>query len=1035
MTTKINVRLLGTYTATFKGEPLQFRTDKIKALFAYLLLNEAAPVRRETLATLFWPSSSDRVARKNLRDALFHLRKTLDRHDPGLSQRCLHATRKTVALQTAVVITADTLTLTSSEPTPDLAPLLGGELLAGFSIEDAEPFMDWLLLERSYWHNESLRLLAQWTDHHLQQKEANLAQQLAQRQLALEPWHEAAHRQAMTAYGLAHDWAGIAQQYQLCCDVLQAELGIEPSAATQTLYQELQKQQQALLTPQHNLPTSLSPFIGRQRELVRINAAIEQRDYRLFTLTGIGGSGKTRLALEVGNQQLGHFPDGVWFVPLASADHVEDVLPAIASAIGLQPTADAPLAQQLHAHLANKSTLLILDNLEQLPEEIADIVFALLTQTKRLVILATTRARLNLRAENLFPIGGLAFPEAETAENLEQYEAIKLFAGQAARVRFDALGRETYGTIGAICRLLVGSPLAIELAAAQCHLYSVDEIAATLRASVATLATTMRDVPPRQRSLRAVFDYSWRLLNPAQQQGLAQLALFRQPFSAEAARAVAQISAKNLAALTKSSWLSVGENGRYLLHELLREFGQEKLQQQPIWLETTQHHYVSYHLSQLKEQSEAIENDTSGQTLIQLRQSRADLAYAWQMGVEQAAFTELTDSVAALSRFYRNSGLLLEGQQLFNTLVAQVRHLVTVNGASQQTSHLLANLLLAQAIVEAELTVNSDRIDSLQEAILLAEQLGEHQLALRAQLTQIDVFCRLNQFDEAYSKAKRLEPIVQAKEPPEQQASFFLLLGNISAEKQEVVLSEHYLRQALTFIDKATTPLLVAEIEHNLANTLIILGQFDEARHLHEETLFLWEKSGWESAVYDARAALATTLYHQGLYERAVDHAQQSLTYYERVDHLSGISDVHLLFGDINLALGNLAEAEQQYKKVVATRQKIARGSVLYEGWAGLAEVALQQRQLEKAQTWAQAILPLIFNEQISGENPFRVYLVCYRVLAKVGDSRANKVLDLAVSKLQAQAELLTEPNARERFLYGLASHRGIMEVVAKTAV
>lgn len=1035
MTTMVNVRLLGAYSVTSGNEPLQFRTDKIKALFAYLLLHAAAPVRRETLATLFWPSSSDSVARKNLRDALFHLRKTLDRHDATVSQRCLHATRKTVTLQTADFITADTLTLTIAHPTPDLAPLLGGELLAGFSIEDAEPFMDWLLLERSHWHNESLRLLAQWTDHYLQQKEAHPAQQLAQRQLALEPWHEAAHRQAMTAHGLAHDWAGVAHQYALCCEVLQTELGIEPSAATQTLYQELQKQQQALLTPQHNLPTSLSPFVGRQRELVRINAAIEQRDYRLFTLTGIGGSGKTRLALEVGNQQLGHFPDGVWFVPLASADHVEDVLPAIASATGFQPTADAPLAQQLHAHLADKSTLLILDNLEQLPEEIADIVFGLLRQTKRLVILATTRARLNLRAENLFPIGGLDFPEAETADNLEQYEAIKLFAGQAARVRFDALGRETYGIVGEICRLLVGSPLAIELAAAQCHLYSVNEIAATLRASVATLATTMRDVPPRQRSLRAVFDYSWRLLNAAQQQGLAQLALFRQPFSAEAARAVAQISPKNLAALTKSSWLSVGENGRYLLHELLREFGQEKLWQQPAWLETTQHQYVSYHLSQLKEQSEAIENDTSGQTLIQLRQSRADLAYAWQMGVEQAAFTELTESVAALGRFYRNSGLLLEGRQLFNTLVAQVRQLVSNNGLLRQISHLLANLLLAQAIVEAELTINSDRVASLDEAISLAEQLGERQLALRAQLTQIDVLCRLSQFDEAYSKAKRLEPIVQAEEPPDQQANFFLLLGNISAEKQEIVRSEHYLRQARALIDKATTPLLVAEVEHNLANTLIMLGRLDEARHLHEETLFLWEKSGWESAVYDAHSALATTLYHQRLYDLALNHAQQSLTYYERVNHLSGISDAYLLLGDIGLALGKLAEAEQQYQQVIAARQKIARGAVLYEGWAGLAEVALQQGHLQKAQTWVQAILPLIFNEQISGENPFRVYLVCYRVLAKVGDSRADEVLRLAVSKLQVQAELLTEPAARKRFLYGLASHRGVMAAAGKTAV
>ncbi|MEM7118030.1 MAG: tetratricopeptide repeat protein [Chloroflexota bacterium] len=1030
MTTEINVRLLGTCTVTFRDEPLQFRTDKIKGLFAYLLLHPAAPVRREKLATLLWPHGSDRVARKNLRDALFHLRKTLDRCDPALSQHCLIATRKTVTMHMAGRFDVDTVALAVPDPTADLAPLIGGELLAGFYLEDAEPFMEWLLLERSRWHDLSVRLLSQWAEQHLQQKEAELAQPLAQKQLGLEPWNEAAHRQALSAYGLARDWAGVAQQYKRCEDVLQAEFGIDPSSATKTLYQELLKQQRALLTPKHNLPTALSPFVGRKRELIRINSAIEHRDYRLFTLTGIGGSGKTRLALEVGQQQLGHFPDGVWFVPLASADHVEDVLPAIASAIELQLVPGMPLPEQLYADLADKTALLILDNLEQLPEEIADVVLALLNETKQLVVVTTTRSRLNLRAENIFPIEGLAFPEADETADLDQFEAIKLFAGQAARVRFDALEREDYGTIGDICRLLVGSPLAIELAAAQTQTYAVSEIAATLRDSVATLATTMRDVPPRQRSMRAVFDYSWRLLNEAQQRGLARLALFRQPFLAEAARAVAQISRRDLAVLTKSSWLRVGENGRYLFHELLREFGLARLQQQPAWLETTQQTYLAYHLHLLRDQKAALNHDLSGETLLQLRLCRADLAQAWHLGVARGAFAKLNESVAALGRFYKNSGLLLEGTQLLQDIIDSVRQHGTQAVSAPVLPALLANLLFQQARVHAEMTTDGRHIKTLQEVVSLAEQIDNPQLALEAQLNQIDILCRLSQFDEAY---RRVQPIYQAAKtqvPFVVQARILNLMGNISSEKQQFVQSETHFRQALAILEKTSEPMLAADVRHNLANTLTMMGQFPEARQLHEATLQVWEQADWPVCVAEAQVALADVVRRQGEYDLARSYLYASLQVSEPVKQMHGIANARLILGQICMTLGELDQAEHHYQQLLQARQRIGDGRELFQGWAGLAEVALRRGQIARARRWIQAILPVLLADKISGEDAFWVFWVCYRVLAQVDAMQAEKVLALAVRKLLTEAELLTDPLKKEAFLHGVENHRGLLLAV-----
>lgn len=1023
MTAKIEVHLLGQYTINGAEGPIQLRTDKIKALLAYLLLHPAIPVRRETLSTLFWPDYSNKSARKNLRDALFHLRKTLDQHDPTLSQRCLDADRKTVTLYVADSFVVDTAVLSTPNPAPELAPLIRGELLSGFHLDDAEPFMEWLLLERSRWHDLSLKLLAQWTEQHLQQKEPALAQRLAQRQLALEPWHEVAHRQAMMAYALAHDWVGVAQQFKQCGEVLQTELGIEPGSKTQTLYRELRKKQQALLAPRHNLPAGLSPFVGRQHELTQVNAAIGQRDYRLFTLTGIGGSGKTRLALEVGRQQLSHFPDGVWFVPLASADHVEAVLPAIASTMGLSPTADIPLEKQLYDDLVDKSALLILDNLEQLPEETADVLLMLLEQTTDVVILATSRSSLNVRVERIFPIGGLDFPDLETTADWDQFEAIKLFTVQAARVRFEALNRESYHTVGEICRLLAGSPLAIELAAAQTQEVSVGAIAETLREGVATLATTMRDVPPRQRSMRAVFDYSWRLLSAAQQQGLARLALFRQPFVAEAAQAVAEIAGQDLAALARSSWLKVGGNGRYFFHELLREFGLEQLRQQPNWLEATEQNYVTYHLNLLRDQREAMDQDLSGQTLMHLRQCSADLAQAWHMGVAKGAFAELSASADALGRFYRDSGLLLEGVQLIRSVIEEIRELAQ----EVDVRHLLASLLFQQARVHAEMTTDGQQLDALEEVVSLAQAVQDHDLVLNAQLKQIDILCRLSQFDEAY---RCLEPIYHAaktKAALPEQARILNILGNICSEKQLFAQSEAFYREGLSLLDHRAAPLTVADLQHNLALTLTMMGRFVEVHHLHEKTLNVWQQVGWKLSVADAQLGLADVARRQGEYELACSYLQASLQASEPVRYMHSIANAQMILGHIALAQRDFDQAEARYQQLLQVRQHIGEGREMFQGWAGLAEVALARGQIGKARDLVNEILPFALRNKISGEDAFWVYSVCYRGLAQAGDNQAQAVLKLAVGKLIEQAEQLTDPQAQQSLLNGVDAHRVLM--------
>src|SRR5947207_2111501 len=374
----------------------------------------------------------------------------------------------------------------------------------------------------------------------------------------------------------------------------------------------------ALDTHPHNLPVQPTPLIGRQREVAAVQQLLLREDVRLLTLTGPGGSGKTRLGLHVAAELSDHFTDGIYFVNLAPISDAELVVPTIAQTLGMKESPTRSMVEQLQIFLQEKQLLLVLDNFEQVVSA-APRLSDLLARCSHLKLLVTSRAGLHLLAEHEFAVPPLSLPDLKhlpTLVRLSQYESVALFIARAQALQPDfQVSNATAPAVAEICARLDGLPLAIELAAARIKLLPPPALLARLGQRLAVLTSGGRDAPARQQTLRKTIEWSYQLLDAEEQRLFRRLSVFVGGCTLEAIEAVCGTLDKSIGvervldgvgSLIDKSLLQQteqeGEEPRLLMLETIWEYALEALSATGE-LETAQQAHAAYYLA-LAEQAE-----------------------------------------------------------------------------------------------------------------------------------------------------------------------------------------------------------------------------------------------------------------------------------------------------------------------------------------------------------------------------------------------------------------------------------------------
>jgi predicted ATPase/DNA-binding SARP family transcriptional activator len=604
----VRVWLLGGFrvsVGTHTVEEGVWRLRKAAALVKLLALAPGHHLHRERAMDLLWPVHGRRAAANNLSQALHAARRALGADDVQAASSYVVSQGEQLVLCPGGELWLDVdafedaaaTARRSREPAAyrTALNLYAGELLP------RDPYEEWAEVPREGLRQLFLALLVELASLHEERGEYGPGIEALRRVLVEEPTREEAHRGLMRLYALGGRQAEALAQYARLEECLSRELRAEPQASSRALREEIATGRfppphrpvgppkgEVFDPARHNLPAPRTSFVGRDREIVEVKRALSMT--RLLTLTGAGGSGKTRLALEVARDLVGAYSDGVWLAELAGLSEGDLVPQAVAKAVGVREQPSRPLTDTLVDYLRDKVMLLVVDNCEHLVEAAARLADMLLDSCARLRVLATSREALGIVGEMYWPVQSLSLPDPmqqPTVEELERYESVRLFM-ERARFRNPALilSPQNAQAVVEICIRLDGIPLAIELAAARVGL-PVEQIAARLDDSLRLLTAGSRTATPRQQTLRGTMDWSYELLSEREQLLFARLSVFAGGWTLGAVELVGVgdgIEEKDvldllLRLVDKSLVVAEAAEVRYRMLEPVRQYALDKLEE------------------------------------------------------------------------------------------------------------------------------------------------------------------------------------------------------------------------------------------------------------------------------------------------------------------------------------------------------------------------------------------------------------------------------------------------------------------------
>jgi predicted ATPase/DNA-binding SARP family transcriptional activator len=990
----LSLSLLGGFEARFDEIPLSgFKTGKARALLAYLAVEGGRPHRRQALAGLFWPGYLESSARASLRHALATLRRVLG--EPQNPIPFLLVEGETIQFNPASDHWLDVKAFRSlvEEEQPgktaigrleQALSLHQGAFLEGFSLKDSPDFDTWSSIVRDDLQRLALVAMYRLAEAYAGRGELERACKVARQQLELEACREQAHQQLMRLLALRGQRAAALAQYEACRRSLAAELGVEPSPLTARLRDQIRSGEigppppapipeleaaepsppwGAQPQPKHNLPAPVTSFIGREKEIAQVKELLQT--HRLVTLTGPGGVGKTRLALQTARQMTGEFEDGVWLAELAPLEDPELVGQAVGEALGYRLAVGPRALTILKYLLEPKRLLLVLDNCEHLVEACARVADALLHACPRLHLLASSREALEIAGEASFLVPPLGLPDPDALpplERLAQCEAVRLFVERAAAASpgFQLTPADA-PAVAQVCARLDGIPLALELAAARVKLLQVEEIAGRLDDRFRLLTGGSRAALPRYQTLRASTDWSYALLSPRERILLQRLSVFAGDWSLEGAESVGCGEGfepgevlELLGELVNKSLVLVqvgnGPETRYRMLETIRQYAREKLVETG-QAQAVRERHLSYYIS-LAEELEAVIRGPDQVAIqdrleVELDNIRAALAWSLESAGDPGGSPEPGLRLAsALWWFWHGRGHAVEGLRWLERLLA---HGVDEPSAAHPTSYIRhrAKALGAAGWLAALLYENDRAIQFSEESRDLFQSLGPEGKRGYASALMVLGFWTL---DSVIAKELVEESLMVAQEVGDQfsMAQGLMGLGNIARTVHEYDKAQSFYEQSLALREEIGDAEGAAWIHRESGVLAHIQGKYEQARRHFSQSQAMYARLN-SPFYFDPVLDIGITYLHQGDYERAEKNFNEVFAFGPRWVFW-GCSYMGLSYlGLVALLRGENRLAEERWEECLGLCRKQGLEGYLPVSLLNLGDLAWSEGNLDQA--------------------------------------------------------------------------------------
>ena len=765
------------------------------------------------------------------------------------------------------------------------------------------------------------------------------AVQALRRALAKDATNEEAHVSLMRLYASFGRSGEALRQYGRLSEALSSGLGAEPSASARALREEIAAGRFAAIPPQpagppaggtvagvgkHNLPAQRSSFVGREGEMLEVKRQLAMT--RLLTLTGAGGSGKTRLALEVARDLVGAYPDGAWLVRLAPLSEGKLVPQAVAKAVGVPEQSGRSLADALVEALRAKEMLLVLDNCEHLVEAAARLVAVLLDSCPRLRVLATSREALSVAGESRWPVPALSVPNprrSPTVGELEHSESARLFA-ERARQRHPSftMGSDNIRAVAEICRRLEGLPLAIELAAARVSALSVEQISEKLENSLKLLTVGDRTAVPRQRTLRGTLDWSYDLFSEPEQKLLRRLSVFVGGWTLEAAEAVGrgndieQGEALDLLSglVEKSLVVSepTGDGGvRYRLLEPVRQYALEKLEESKN-AESVRRRHAEHFLALAEEAEPELWGPEDKAWLERLEAEHDNLRAALSWTLERREAEPALRLAGALWRFWITRGYYEEGRRWFEGALEKGERTVARARALSGLGHL--------ALWQGDLNRAKT---AAQEGLKLSKEAGfEGMFAADFLIILGEVTMRTKGHNE---RAKELleAALVLSRETGDRRGMAWSLgsLANVSSSQEDHERAKELYEEGLALSRELGGAETIGVQLLSLGYEFLLEGNHERATALNEEAATLLRNRGYRTGLEKALDNLGWAALVRRDHDRASELFEESVALCKELgdkstaaESLEGLACTAAATGEAERAARLFAAAQGQYE-------------------------------------------------------------------------------------------------------------------------